>query len=376
MTKEIYTGIEQFDFQITRFTSLLRGRYLQVQQDLASIHKVQDTESWYRWWMDRAQAYERAGLLEPAASYYRAALFYLPGGDARKEAAYEKFIHCFYSYHQDWQDCRYQVPYKEGFLPALLLTNPQASRILLVFGGFDSYLEELAGWFELLRQELPSHNILIFDGPGQGHVPSQRIYFQANYEEAVTAVLDYFDLKALDAIGISWGGSFVLRAAAFEPRIQRAIAFDIFYDVMDTVKLNSSWLEFTGLRLLMALRQKKLINHLIQQKAGASINFQWFLDNGCSITGEKTPYDFLRNIQQHRIKAILPLVQQDCLLMAGSQDMYVPLARLTAIERGLIQARSISKKIFSPETGGELHCQIDNIPLALEVIKEFLEKES
>lgn len=374
MVRQVFTGIEQFDFQIIRFTSLLKDSYPQVTEDLASIHQVQDTEGWYSWWASRAQTYEKKGQLELAASYYRAALFYLADSDPRKDLAYQKFICCFYSYHSDWQELRHQVPYRQGFLPALLLPNPQAKRTLLVFGGFDSYLEELASWFQLLRQELPSHNILIFDGPGQGHVPRQGIYFQANYEEAVAAVLDYFDLKAVDAIGISWGGSFVLRAAAFENRIKRLIAFDIFYDAMDTLRLHSTRLEFATLQLLLALRQKRWINRIIQQKATESINFQWFLDNGCSVTGEETAYDFLKNIQHHRIKAILPLVRQDCLLMAGSQDMYVPLTRLQDIEEGLSSAHSIQSTVFTPETSGELHCQINDIPLALETIRDYLQK--
>ena len=37
MKRKIYTGIEQFDFQIIRFTSSLETNYTQVSQDLKEI---------------------------------------------------------------------------------------------------------------------------------------------------------------------------------------------------------------------------------------------------------------------------------------------------------------------------------------------------
>ena len=52
MKRKIYTGIEQFDFQIIRFTSSLETNYTQVSQDLKEIGQaISDFESWYifRW---------------------------------------------------------------------------------------------------------------------------------------------------------------------------------------------------------------------------------------------------------------------------------------------------------------------------------------
>ena len=45
----------------------------------------------------------------------------------------------------------------------------------------------------------------------------------------VKAVLDYFDLDNVTWLGISMGGWFCFRAAAFEPRINRVIASSVSF---------------------------------------------------------------------------------------------------------------------------------------------------
>lgn len=337
--------------------------------------RIKDRESWLAWWSKKAQSYEAAGKLEPAWIYYRAALFYLPLSDPRKEALYHKFTACFYEYYRELDFGKYDIPYRQGFLPALYLRSPQARRTLLVFGGFDSYLEELASWLFKLQQDLPDYNLLIFDGPGQGHVPAQGIYFQADYEEAVSSVLDYFALEEVAAVGVSWGGYFVLRAAAFEKRIKQLVAFDIFYSPMDTMRLAAGWPRYLLLRTLLGLRQKWLMNRVMEAQAKKRIDFHWFLTNGYDVTGEDNPYDFIRNIQRHSLKGILPQVRQTCLLLAGSQDMYVPVSRLKTIRQGLIQASRIESRLFTADSGGVLHCQIDRVEAAMAVMREFLEEE-
>ena len=47
---EQHTGIENFDFQILRYTGQLRKKYPSVQEDLAELGRIQDFESWYDWW--------------------------------------------------------------------------------------------------------------------------------------------------------------------------------------------------------------------------------------------------------------------------------------------------------------------------------------
>ena len=48
-----------------------------------------------------------------------------------------------------------------------------------------------------------------------------------------SAVLDYFEVQEITLIGMSLGGCLALRAAAFEPRVHRVVAYDVFTDLLD-----------------------------------------------------------------------------------------------------------------------------------------------
>jgi 2,6-dihydroxypseudooxynicotine hydrolase len=67
------------------------------------------------------------------------------------------------------------------------------------------------------------------DGPGQGET-GYATSIRADYEVAVTAALDHLggrgdlDLGRVGAVGVSLGGYYAPRAAAFEPRVRAAVA--------------------------------------------------------------------------------------------------------------------------------------------------------
>lgn len=165
------------------------------------------------------------------------------------------------------------------------------------------------------------YNILLFDGPGQGNTSSsQGLAFIPNFEKPESKILNYFSLNEVDAIGLSWGGYLVLRAAAFEKRINKVITMDIFYSPMDTVRMNLGFLKFTCLSILLRMKAESLINKVINKIATKDIDMMWKLNNGYQLTGENNPYDLINNLKRHNAKSILRLINQDCLLLAGKED--------------------------------------------------------
>ena len=99
----------------------------------------------------------------------------------------------------------------------------QSKGTLVVFGG---YIEEWlpAGLF--FRDA--GYDTILFESPGQGaalelaHLP-----MSPEWEKPVKTVLDFFRRDAVTLMGFSLGGGLVIRAAAFEPRVRRVIAYDI-----------------------------------------------------------------------------------------------------------------------------------------------------
>jgi hypothetical protein len=61
---------------------------------------------------------------------------------------------------------RIDIPYARGFLPAYRFTPPAPRSTVVVFGGFDSYIEEFLAI--LLALADAGHDVAGFEGPGQG----------------------------------------------------------------------------------------------------------------------------------------------------------------------------------------------------------------
>jgi pimeloyl-ACP methyl ester carboxylesterase len=366
----IFTGNKQFDFQIDRFTSPFLDNPC-VRQDRKEIGSfINDFHTWFYWWSNKAKEYEQNNEFKIAANYYKAAMFYLKKDDPEKQMLYDSFIRNFYKSYDDFDFERKEVPYEGSYLPTLLLRNPNAQRTLLVLGGFDGYLEVVASFFKYMKNT--DYNILLFDGPGQGNTSSQGLAFIPNFEKPVSKILNYFSLNEVDAIGLSWGGYLVLRAAAFEKRINKVITMDIFYSPMDTVRMNLGFLKFTCLSILLRMKAESLINKVINKIATKDIDMMWKLNNGYQLTGENNPYDLINNLKRHNAKSILRLINQDCLLLAGKEDQYVPYKRLYTIQKGLTNSKNIQTKLFTKETGGEQHCQVGRMDLAFNEIIKFL----
>jgi len=104
---------------------------------------------------------------------------------------------------------------------------PARPPLALLLPGLDSTKEEFFYWENVfLARGLAT---LSLDGPGQGET-GYTTHIRPDYEVAVTIVLDALSQRrdlALDrvgAVGVSLGGYYAPRAAAFEPRIRAAVA--------------------------------------------------------------------------------------------------------------------------------------------------------
>ena len=106
--------------------------------------------------------------------------------------------------------------------------------LVLLFPGLDSTKEEFYRWESVfLRRGMAT---LSLDGPGQGETAFQ-MPIRHDYEVAVAAILDAvsdvegLDLARVGAAGVSLGGYYVVRAAAFEPRLKAVAGVSGPYDM-------------------------------------------------------------------------------------------------------------------------------------------------
>lgn len=75
---------------------------------------------------------------------------------------------------------------------------------------------------------------MFFEDDGQGKTLKNGLALTHAWEEPTKCVLDYFHIGSCPMIGISWGGYFAMRAAAFEPRISAVAAYDVTDDGLES----------------------------------------------------------------------------------------------------------------------------------------------
>ncbi len=298
-----------------------------------------------------------------AAYFLRAAEFFMAPTDPRRPGIRDRFLADMRALYRVEP---IEVPYQGGALPTYdLVPTGVPVDTVLVFGGFDSYIEEFLPMAAGLVAD--GYRVIAFDGPGQGGaLEVHGLPMTPEWERPVAAVLDHLGVDHdVTAIGVSLGGGLVVRAAAFEPRLQRVIAFDILDDELEVVARQIGRGAFAAIRLLLAVRARPLINAVARRAARRKPVSAWGLQQGMHITATRSAYDFLMAARATNTRSISHRISADALLLAGADDHYVPLRQLPRQARNLVGARSVTTRIFTADEDASNHCQIGNLGLAV-----------
>jgi dipeptidyl aminopeptidase/acylaminoacyl peptidase len=134
---------------------------------------------------------------------------------------------------------RVEVPSPDGILPGWLIpaigaTGP--TPVVIFYNGFDVTKEIL---FAMIRDQFATRGIacLVIDTPGTGEPLRLRgVPSRPDYEVPTSAIVDYLETRSdVDAdriglLGISLGGYYAPRGAAFEHRIKACVAWGAIWD--------------------------------------------------------------------------------------------------------------------------------------------------
>ena len=311
-----------------------------------------------------------------AAHYLRTAEFYMKFDDPQKQEYRKQFISLMRDHFQINDNQHFLIPYEDGMMSAYRFTPESPKGTFVVFGGFDSYVEEM--FKTILAMKESGFDVVFFDGPGQGatledyHIPMTH-----EWEKPVKAILDYFDLDDVAVIGVSLGGYLVMRAAAYDKRIKRVIADDICTDFFETLLRQ---FPPQSRKLVTFLVKHKngvhaaIVNSIIKKLSAKSLMLEWGVAQGMHVMGTKTPYDFLHKCTLFNTFEVSPLVEQDVLLMAGQEDHYIPLHQFYDQGKMLINVRSLTSRLFTRMETAQNHCQLGNVGLSVNVIVNWAEQ--
>jgi len=354
-----------FNFQLNRWFSLGYVRFEDMEEAGKKIKNFED-------WKDVMLELEEKAVSEErymnAAFYYRAAEFYTTREEPEKEILYDKFIEYFYIAFQNEKIERFEVPYRDTFLPAMKISPVGEKKDTIVMhGGFDSFIEEFFSMMKFFSDQ--GFEVIAFEGPGQGAARKKYgLALDFEWEKPAKTVLDYFKLDSVTWLGISMGGWFCFRAAAFEPRIKRVIASSIAYDYNQFVNIAAQ-----QIMKLFFKHFKKFTNKMTFKKMKKDGMHAWTISNMMYIADKKTPMDAAEVVLQLDAKNLhSEMVKQDVLILSGREDHFIPFKMHDKQVKALTNANSVTARVFTKEEHAQNHCQIGNIGLALDVMVKWI----
>jgi len=187
-------------------------------------------------------------------------------------------------------------------------------------------------------------------------------------EKPVAAVLNHFHLTYVTLLGISLGGYLAPRAAAFEPRVQRVIAFDVCLDLFEAALSTRPVPLRVAMRTLLPLGASRLVDHLTLRQMKRDPLMRWAVEHGTYVFGIERPYDYFRRMKDFTTRHISSSITQDFLLLASAEDHYMPVEHFHRQARALTEVRSFTGRVFTRAENAHTHCQCGNIGLAMRVM--------
>ena len=363
------------NFQMNRWFSWV-GEEGMLQEMREAASRIASYADWKREFLRLAEKASDEGHLLRSGFYYRSADFFMRADDPDRKNARAKFLSAARLVYGLDRCERHSIPYAaggvEGFLPAYRFSPAKSKGTIVFFGGFDSYIEELTSAFFFLRDA--GYDVVAFEGPGQGAALNDAgLHMTADWHKPVGAVLDHFKLDHVTLAGLSMGGCLVFRAAAFEPRVERVVAYDVYPDALATYLHQVKPLLRGLLKVLLKLRAATVVNAMARQVAKTNAIAEWGIAEGMHVSGTASPYAFFVNTKQFITADVSPLIKQDVLLLAGNEDHLVPMAHFYRQIEMLENARSITARLFTKGDQAQSHCQVGNYGLAFSVIVNWLD---
>ena len=377
-----YTGNRQFDLQLNRYLGPILDRPGMDSLTTSTLARIRSTSQITQFAGRMAARFDAEGDAAAAWRLYCLAAFYLPEHDQRKRHFIDAASRNFDASHTHLAMRRHTVPYKDGSLTAIhwqadpddRARFPDAPSTLVMMNGFDGYAEEIIDF----ASHFPTRpfNIVAFDGPGQGHTVLAGMPLEPLWERPTNAVLDYFGMESAAALGVSFGGYLVMRAAAYCPRISHVIAFDMMYRLLDglTVPLPRPLRPIAD-AVVGNPRPAWLVDAALRTASRLSADLAWKLQQASHLTGLSRPSEVLRAFGDYTMEPFEGRITQPCLVLAGDADQYVPFERLEDVRRALRNAESLDVRTFRHADDPDMaqHCQIGDLDRAFAIMGDWLQ---
>jgi len=248
-----------------------------------------------------------------------------------------------------------EIPYANSSLPGLLYKAPGEARqpCLIFFSGFDVSKEYLHLFG--IGRELAARGIavLFIDHPGVGEALRLRgLHGFPETERVTSPCVDYLagrndiDADRIGVAGVSLGGYYAARAAAFEHRLAACICW------------GGQW-DYGAVTEARARRQGTALS-----VSGWAEHAQWVF----GVDGMERVLEITAGM---KLEDVAPLIECPLLVIHGAGDRQIPLEHAQKFFAAATGSKKKELKLFDRATGGAEHCQADNSSLGIEFLSDW-----
>lgn len=313
--------------------------------------------------MAKAGADAAAGHRLSAAKKYRRACIYFQQAermgshtDPGKAAAYRQMLDAFALSVQlggeplEWVE----VPYASTSLPALFVPGEGSGPwpCMIGFDGFDVTKEwtYLVGAAHAMRRRGVA--MLIVDHPGVGLALRERgLTAVVETEKPASACIDYLESRTdtngrYGIMGMSLGGYYAPRAAAFESRLSACVAWGARWDNAGS-------------------------HGRILRDPDAARSIPGWLDHALWVYGQKDIEGCAAMIARMTLEGVADRIRCPLLVVHGENDRQVPGEQARMTVDGAVNSPRRDLRVFTVEEGGAEHVNGDNFSLAVDFIADW-----
>jgi 2,6-dihydroxypseudooxynicotine hydrolase len=249
-------------------------------------NSIEHWDDWCQKWSECGAMHEQMGekaeteghYESTAYHYFHAAIAYHFGKylfvhkPHELRAAHDQAVHAYRKALPffDFPGERVAIPYEGGTTMYGVLRKPWHTpkpAVVILVPGLDSVKEELHNYGEdFLKRGMA---VLAIDGPGQGEMEFE-YPMRFDYEVPIKYAINYLesrpdlDASRLGMMGVSLGGYYVVRAAAFEHRVKATISNGGPYSPLDGFKQRPLISRETYIHRLKATNEEDALNKLKQ----------------------------------------------------------------------------------------------------------------
>ncbi|MEO8285236.1 MAG: alpha/beta fold hydrolase [Chloroflexota bacterium] len=311
-----------------------------------------------------------------AFTYYRAALAMIRPYDPAFLDTWENMRCCFRMASALFHPpiLHVQVPFEGKVLPGYFMrvdSTHTPRPTLIMVGGGETFAEELYFW-AAAPGATRGYNTLFIELPGQGSTPLNNLFYRANPEEPLKAVVDYalslpdVDPERLYIYGVSRGGYMVARAAAKDKRIKACVLNAPVTDVYRMMKAELSGIE-VDLRASSQLEAA-----LGWSPAHDPSVIEVLLDRLCWQSGVQTVSEALELARAAHLGDMVSEIECPtlCMVSEGEPDEQNEQAR--EFYSALKAPKQM--RVFTADEGAEFHCQVNNLSLMHATVFDWLDE--